>query len=317
MTLLQIQYIMEIYRCGSMNKAARQLFISQSVISTAIRELEEEMGIIIFARSSRGITLTEEGQEFLTKVRPIWEKSREVQQLYAEKAAGSADRLSISTQRYPFCAKAFVEFLQKQENPQFRFGFKECPMGKVIDEVQCGKSDLGVLFLSGVTEKALTKLFLAKNLEFHELKQIPPHVFLNREHPLARKPVVYVEDLTAYPYVVFTKKEEASLAFSEEAILPEDRDFPQIIYVNDRATFYNIVAHTNATSTGSGFLPEGYCDPRVLAVPLADPADEMQIGWLKKAGTPLSPKAQEFIEILERIIRNDEKGEHLLWKKQN
>lgn len=286
-----------------MNKAARHLFISQSAISTAIRELEEEMGITIFARSSRGITLTEDGQEFLARVRPIWEQCRQVQRLYAEKETGPADYLSISTQRYPFCAKAFVEFLQKQESPHFRFGFKECPMGKVIEEVQNGKSDLGILFLSDMTEKALSKQFLSKSLEFHELKKIPPHVFLNKNHPLARKKEIYVKDLTDYPYIVFTKKEEAYQAFSEEAILPEEQDFPQIIYINDRATFYNIAAHTNALSTGSGLLPEGYCDSRVLAIPLADPSDQMRIGWLKKSGVPLAPKAREFIEILEKIIR--------------
>lgn len=303
MTLLQMEYIIEICRCGSMNKAAQHLFISQSAISTAIRELEEEMGITIFARSSRGITLTEEGQEFLARVRPIWEKYRQLRRIYAEKDAAPADYLSISTQRYPFCAKAFVEFLQKQENPRCRFGFKECPMGKVIEEVQGGKSDLGVLFLSDMTEKALTKQFLAKNLEFHELKQIPPHVFLGRHHPLAGKKEILMEELTAYPYVVFTKKEEGDFAFSEEANLPEELDFPQVVYVNDRATFYNITAHTNALSTGSGVLPDGYCDPRILSIPLADPAGAMRIGWLKKSGVPLTPKAQEFIEILEAVIR--------------
>ena len=84
------------------------------------------MGITIFARSNRGITLTEDGQEFLTKIRPIWEQYIEVQRLYTEKQNKQADHLSISTQRYPFCAKAFVEFLQKQKNPQFRFSFNEC-----------------------------------------------------------------------------------------------------------------------------------------------------------------------------------------------
>ena len=68
MTLSQLEYIMEICHCGSMNKASQHLFVSQSTISTAIRELEEEMGITIFTRSNRGIALTEEGQEFLAKV---------------------------------------------------------------------------------------------------------------------------------------------------------------------------------------------------------------------------------------------------------
>ena len=303
MTLSQLEYIMEIYRCGSMNKASQHLFVSQSAISSAIRELEEEMGITIFVRSNRGITLTEEGQEFLTKVLPIWEQCREVKKYYAEKELCQTNALSISTQRYPFCTKAFVEFLRKQDTPHFRFSFKECPMGKVLDEVQSGKSDLGIIFLSDLTEAALLHQFSSKNLEFHELKRIRPHVFLNVNHPLAQKAVIEPEELTAYPYVIFSKKDEISLKFSEEANFQTNLDFDQIIYINDRATFYNIVAHTTPLSTGSGFLPKGYYDSRICAIPLADSAEEMRIGWLKRKDALLSPKALEFIAILEKIIQ--------------
>lgn len=304
MTLAQLEYIMEIYHCGSMNKASQRLFVSQSAISTAIRELEDEMGITIFIRSNRGIALTEEGQEFLAKVRPIWEQCREVRRFYGEKEFDQNNCLSVSTQRYPFCAKAFVEFLKKQDTDYFRFGFKERPMGKVIEEVHAGKSDLGIIFLSEMTENALRRQFTSKNLEFHELRRIRPHVFLNKMHPLAHKKEIALEELRAYPYVVFTKKDESSLVFSEEANLPQNMDFPKVIYINDRATFYNIAAHTNAISTGSGVLPEGYCDHRVCAIPLAAPVEDMCIGWLKKKGAKLSPKAIEFIAILEEIIQN-------------
>lgn len=303
MTLSQIEYIMEIYRCGSMNKAAQHLFVSQSSISTAIRELEEEIGITVFVRSNRGIALTEEGQEFLTKILPIWEQYREIRSTYIEKKAPLSYQLSISTQRYPFCTKAFVEFLRKQNSPHFRFGFKECPMGKVVEEVQTGKSDLGIIFLTDMTEPSLTRLFSAKNLEFHELKRIRPHVFLNETHPYADKTEITQEELAAYPYLVFSKKEESSLSFSEEAILQQNVDFSQIIYVNDRATAYNVLAHTTALSTGSGLLPKGYCDTRIRAIPLADPVEDMRIGWLKRKDSILSPIVLEFIEILENIIQ--------------
>lgn len=303
MTLSQLDYIIEIYRCGSMNKASQRLFVSQSAISTAIRELEEEMGITIFARSNRGITLTESGQEFLTKIQPIWEQCREVRKFYSEKEFCRHNSLFISTQRYPFCSKAFVEFLQKQDADHFRFGFQECPLGKVLDEVQSGKSDLGIIFLSDLTEAALRRQFSSKNLAFHELKRIRPHVFLRSVHPLAEKEEIEPEELAAYPYVVFSKKDEISLHFSEEVSLQPNVDFTQIIYINDRATFYNIIAHTDALSTGSGFLPEGYCDPRIHAIPLAAPADDMRIGWLKRKDTVLSQKALEFIEILEKNIQ--------------
>ena len=177
-------------------------------------------------------------------------------------------------------------------------------MGKVIEEVQSGKSDLGIIFLSSLTKTMLLRIFFAKNLEFHEIKQIRPHVFLNRNHPLATKAEIAVEELAAYPYVVFTNKDESSLDFSEEIIPQQNMDFTQIIYINDRTTFYNILSHTNALSTGSGVLPEGYCDPMVCAVPIASCDDTMQIGWLKKKDAVLSPIASEFLDLLKEIMRS-------------
>ena len=118
MTLLQMNYLVEIYRCGSMNKAAQNLFVSQSAVSAAIRELEEELGIRIFHRSNRGIALTEDGRELLAQVTPLVERTRKIQNYYSERRVENRARLSISTQRYPFCAKAFVEFLHLLNEPR-------------------------------------------------------------------------------------------------------------------------------------------------------------------------------------------------------
>lgn len=302
MTLLQLEYLMEIYQYGSMNKAAQSLFVSQSAISTAMKELEEELSITIFVRSNRGISLTEEGREFISNIHPLLDQAKSIKERYLSPKEQGRQRLSICTQRYPFCAKAFVEFLIKQEDPAFHYAFKECPMGKVIDEVHKENCDLGIIFLSDVTEVFLTKLFRLKNIEFHEMRRIRPHVFMNHTHPLATKTEISIEDCKRYPFIVFTKKDESSLNFSEEAVLSQSLDSPQIIYVNDRATAYNVMAHTTAISTGSGVLPDGYCDPRICAIPIAAPVDDMRIGWIQNKEVPLSQKGQEFIEILEALI---------------
>lgn len=62
MTFQQLTYVVEISKCGSINKAAHKLFLSQSGISTAVRELEEELGIRFFVRSNRGVEFTPGGQ---------------------------------------------------------------------------------------------------------------------------------------------------------------------------------------------------------------------------------------------------------------
>ena len=102
MTLLQLEYVMEIWKCGSINKAAQTLFVSQSGLSSAIRELEEEMGIQIFARNNRGVQLTDDGADFLSQIRPILEQQQKIKRFYTEKNDRDTLRFSVSSQRYPF-----------------------------------------------------------------------------------------------------------------------------------------------------------------------------------------------------------------------
>lgn len=92
MTLLQMSYILEIDRCGSINRAAQNLFVSQSALSSAIAEVEKELGITIFHRSNRGVALTEDGRELLNQITPIVERSRKITRYYSERKAetGSA-----------------------------------------------------------------------------------------------------------------------------------------------------------------------------------------------------------------------------------
>ena len=71
MTLQQIHYVLAIAETGSMNRAAESLFISQPALTKALRELEAEIGIIVFRRSSRGVIPTDECREFLANARQL------------------------------------------------------------------------------------------------------------------------------------------------------------------------------------------------------------------------------------------------------
>lgn len=301
MTLLQMNYLVEIYRCGSMNKAAQSLFVSQSAVSTAIRELEEELGIYIFRRSNRGIALTEEGRELLAQVTPMVERCRKIQRYYGERRVENRAKLSIAAQRYPFCAKAFVEFLHLLNEPRIEVSLKEMEMSSVIEEVAAQQSDLGILFVSDLTEGFIRRILESRNLEFFQLVRIRPHVFLRRDHPLAQCDSITPEQLREYPYVVFTQR-DSNLNYAEEAVVGTGAEFNQVVYVSDRATAYNVMAHTDCVSTGSGVLPEGYGDERLLAIPLSEQVDDMRLGYVKLRGIPLSERGQQFVDILKKIM---------------
>ena len=300
MTLLQMSYLLEIERCGSINRAAQSLFISQSALSNAIAEVERELGITVFHRSNRGITLTDEGRELLSQITPIVERSRKISRYYSERKAENRVHLSIAAQRYPFCVKAFVEFLRMVEEPRAEVRLKEMEMSAVIGEVSAQQSDLGIIFLSDLTEHFILRILQEKHLTFTPLVSLRPHVFMRKEHPLAGQQTVTMEQLRRYPYVAFTQT-DSNLNYAEEVVVGTAADFDQVVYVSDRATIYSVIAHTNCVSTGSGVLPEGFGHEQVIAVPLQS-QQEMRLGYITLQGVPLSDKGQEFVEILRKIM---------------
>ena len=215
MTLLQMSYILEIDRCGSINRAAQNLFVSQSALSSAIAEVEKELGITIFHRSNRGVALTEDGRELLNQITPIVERSRKITRYYSERKAENRVSLSIAAQRYPFCAKAFVEFLHLREEPRIEVSFKEVEMSAVIEQVAQQQSDLGVIFVSDMTEHFIRRILEGRNLEFHQLARLRPHVFMRRGHPLSGEASVTPEQLHQYPYAAFTQS-DTNLNYAED-----------------------------------------------------------------------------------------------------
>lgn len=304
MTLQQMNYIMEIDRSGSMNKAAQSLFVSQSALSSAILEVEKELGITIFRRSNRGIMLTDDGRELLNQISPIVEQNRRLSRYYSQRRDTDRVHLSVSAQRYPFCAKAFVDYLNSLGQKPLQLSLKETDMAAVIADVADGTSELGVIFISDRTERFIIRSLEEKNLVFKPLVTLHPHVFMRKGHPLSEHPSLTMDQLRPYPHVVFTQS-ESNLNYAEEAVYGSGMDFDRLVYVSDRASIYNIMVHTDCVSTGSGVLPEGYADERLIAVPLCDACD-MRLGTVHRRHHRLSDAENQFIELLRKTSMEKE-----------
>ena len=128
MTLQQLQYVIAIVEHGSISETAKQLYVAQPTLSSAVRTLEEEFGILIFHRSARGIALTEDGREFLSYARQVVEQADLLHQHYGA-TRQTRQRCSISTQHYAFAVDAFVQLIQRlsPESYESRCG-KPAPM---------------------------------------------------------------------------------------------------------------------------------------------------------------------------------------------
>lgn len=295
MTLQQLKYALTIADCGSMNEAAKQLFISQPSLSETMKELETEIGLDIFLRSNRGIVITSEGEEFLGYARQVTEQFGLLQSKYIDKKV--KEKFSVSTQHYTFAVKAFVETVKQIGMEQYEFAVHETTTISVIENVKNFKSEIGVLYENDFNEKVLNKMFKENGLEFVELFSCDTFVYLWSGHPLAKQDVITMEELDEYPCLSFDQGKNNSLYLAEE--MKSTYEYRRLIKANDRATLLNLMIGLNAYTLCSGIICEDLNGNDYKAVPLKE-TEKMRIGYIKRKGAKVSHIGELYIEELKK-----------------
>ena len=295
MTLQQLKYALTIADCGSMNEAAKQLFISQPSLSETMKELETEIGLDIFLRSNRGIVITPEGEEFLGYARQVTEQFGLLQSKYIDKKV--KEKFSVSTQHYTFAVKAFVETVKQIGMEQYEFAVHETTTISVIENVKNFKSEIGVLYENDFNEKVLNKMFKENGLEFVELFSCDTFVYLWSGHPLAKQDVITMEELDEYPCLSFDQGKNNSLYMAEE--MKSTYEYRRLIKANDRATLLNLMIGLNAYTLCSGIICEDLNGDDYKAVPLKE-TEKMRIGYIKRKGAKVSHIGELYIEELKK-----------------
>jgi DNA-binding transcriptional LysR family regulator len=298
MTLQQLRYLIAVAEHGSINAAAHDLFVSQSNLSVAVRELEKELGVTIFNRSSKGISLTSDGVELLGYARQVTEQADLMLSRYNGTSAASHGRLAISSQHYAFVVRAFIEFANRRKEEGYEFTLRETRTSEVIDDVRDFHSDLGVLYLSTYNERVVGKRLESEGLRFTSLFKARPHVFVREGHPLAGRERIRIEELRHYPRFTFEQGAQSSLYYSEEplATFPHKRR----IMASDRATLTGLLRHTDGFLTSTGMRSDEMFDG-IVSIPVE--SDEvMNVGYITHGERRLSSLVKEYIEHLYQQI---------------
>ncbi len=300
MTLQQMKQIIAIADCGSMNEAAKQLFIAQPSLSTAVKELEKEIGINIFIRSNRGITTTPEGDEFLSHARQVVEQYSIIEERFIEKKMKK--KFSVSTQHYTFAVKAFVELVKKVGMDDYEFAIHETKTADVINNVKNFSSEIGIIYLNSKNEQVIRKLLREYELDFLELLKCDTYVYLCKDHPLANKERICMEELLPYPCIAFEQGSKHSFHFAEE--MKSTHDYPKLIKVDDRATALNLMIGLDAYTLCSGIICEELNGNEHIAVSLSE-SDEMIIGIIHRKTLPFSPLAKLYIDEINEYFNSN------------
>ncbi len=300
MNFQKLKYAVVVADSGSFREAARRLFMAQSSLSTAIRELEEEYDIQIFERTKRGIFITEEGSEFLSYARDVLSQVSVMESRYLD--ANQKKLFSISSQHYDFVSETFAILVAEDEAQAHHYRLLETSTTEVMEHVKNAYSEIGVLYINEYNQKVIKQYLNHNELQYTEIGAFQPHVFVGTQHPLADRDSLTQADLLAYPSVTFEQTQGSSAQLTEEALDLGEGSTQSTIYVSDRATSINVLVKTDAVLVGTGILTSTFRD-LMRTIPIED-AGANHIIYIQNKYRKLSAEAEKFIDVLNKQIAN-------------
>lgn len=305
MTNNQIHYMVEIAKAGSVNQAARNLFISQSSLSGAIQSVEAEFGRKIFARSVKGMALTPFGRQFIAYITPI---DRQLQQLYSMRmtAVSAQESLSVISNGFYYLSDIVTSMGQRRKDSGLHVFLREEYSGNVADAVMNGEADIAVVRIWSCYRDQLLERFLSSNLLYHPLCSMELGVDVGPMNPFFRSQDVDLlpEQLAGYPQIIDESLDYGPYAdiLSKLGLQMERTRYVVI----SRAAIYEILSKTDGyvlnsrKETNDGKVKHDSYEWRFL--PFRNCSITSEIGWVRRENSVLTPEAKEFIHLLQNHL---------------
>ena len=298
MNITQIKYVLETSGASSMREAASRLFISQPALSLSIRELEDELGILIFDRTNKGISLTDEGREFVTYAKKVIGLYTILEDRYLTNNVDK-ERFSVSTQHFNFAIKAFTNVVKSINPDKYLFSIHETKTKEVLEDVRTMKSEVGIVSFSGANESLFKKLLKENFLDFNPLKRRETYAYVWKDHEFAGRSEISLEELKDYPCVTFNQSEEGNYYLTEEALA--DYEYNKMIKSDDRATTMEIIADLGGYAIGTGILSWKDATLQGLVSIKLKEEDPLVIGYITRKGSDMSKYGKAYLEELSKI----------------
>ena len=305
LTFQQLRYAVGIANIGSFSKAAESMFISQPSLTAAVHDLEREIGITVFNRTNRGVTLTPEGEEFIARANELLNHFKSVVKRYG-KEEQKKKRFAVSTQHYSFAVKSFMNMVKKFNIDDYDFALRETKTKEVIDDVTSLRSEIGIIYLSDFNRKYISYLLKEHDLVFQRLVVCNAYAYMWKNNPLASKPYVTLEDLSQYPCLSFEQGESGNYYFAEEIL--STNEYHRTIKANDRATMLNFMVGLNGYTLCSGIISEEINGSDYVAVPFRDDNGEsdrqMEIGYIVNKNYMLSSICRSYSREMDEYLHS-------------
>lgn len=260
MNILHLKYAAEIAKTGSLNKAAENLYMGQPNLSRAIKELEANLGITIFERSARGMTVTPEGEKFIGYANKILTQIDEVEAIY-KNGSSVTQNFSISVPRASYISEAFVNFSKKiNRDAPFDLVYKETNAMRAIKNILEADYNLGIIRYAENYDSHFRQLLVQKGLVGELVAEFFYVLIMSKEHPLADKDDIRYEDLKAYTEIAHADPYVPSLPLAtvRKEELPDDID--KRIFVFERSSQFELLSENTNTFMWVSAAPQKILD---------------------------------------------------------
>lgn len=307
MNIQQLKYIIEIERSGSINQAAKNLLISQPWLSTSIRELEQELNFFLFDRTSKGVTLTIEGKEFIENAKPLLSQIDRIQNLYDyQNKKNIPPILRVSSGKYSFITSICIDYYKKyfETSPNFTIYTDESNCQTVVSNIFNLKFEIGIIHISDKNDGNWKQKLSNKEIEFHFLFRSISYIILRKGHPLLDLKFLDVEDLYEYPLFHSNGKTSTLAHFDETPDLFPYENFKRNIYTNNRNNIFDFISNSNAIFIGNSNFDVEKLHPCLTTIPYPQYDISWSFYWIKLKNKKLSDNAQKFISLIENYNPN-------------
>lgn len=305
MKIEQLIQVIEVAKTNSITLAAKNMFMSQSNLSTSIKELENEIQQQIFIRSNNGTTLTPFGEAFLKQAKLTIKQFEYIKNMSSFHGKWN-EKFSIASYYFLFAAYIFLEIFEANKNTHMIFDFKECSRRDIIHMVANKETELGILSVPSTQKNNFVCDIAGKGLEYHKMTSEKPHILVGEGSPFFPENIssVKLSDLSSYPIIAYEDTDLA--AFGIESSNSNLLSPSSIIYVSDRQTLLQFLQGSDgyhiATKNPKAYQQYLFHE-KTRAIPIEDISLELEIGWLKSKDTILSEFGQQFLfKMQEKLV---------------
>lgn len=246
MNILHMKYAVEVAKAGSLGKASEVLLIAVPNISRSIKELEADLGITIFERTTKGMCLTLDGETFINYAKGILNQIEQVELLYKQ-GAPKKQKFSISVPRASYIAEAFVEFSKTISNAPAEVFYKETNSQRTINNLITHDYKLGIIRYAENYDKYFKAMLDEKGLVYEMVTEFTYSLLMSKDCPLAQKEDITFDDLKDFIEVAHADPYVPSLPFAKVAKdeLPDNID--RRIFIFERASQYDLLSNNTET----------------------------------------------------------------------